>query len=240
MKYGILITDLTADQARTLLNDLGGTPAPAQTFVQPSAPMAPQTSQQDDDDNGAPDANAPSVDATGLPWDERIHAKSKAINKDGTWKSRRGVQPVEVSRVEAELRAAVQHQAPAAPPAPQAPMAPAVPAWAGQAPVAPQAPMAPTAPSAPVAPPAPQAAPIPAAPSAPVAPVRDFQGLTNQITNLIKAQAIAHNYPQTIVDRINTGFNITTVTTLSDIVNEPAMIDYAWQCLDVDGKSGPV
>lgn len=32
---------------------------------------------------------APSTDSTGTPWDERIHASSKALNSDGTWRTRR-------------------------------------------------------------------------------------------------------------------------------------------------------
>lgn len=37
------------------------------------------------DDQQAP----PSTDSTGTPWDERIHASSKALNSDGTWRVRR-------------------------------------------------------------------------------------------------------------------------------------------------------
>lgn len=44
-------------------------------------------------------------DSHGLPWDERIHASSKALNADGTWRKRRGVTGDVVNAVEAELRA---------------------------------------------------------------------------------------------------------------------------------------
>jgi hypothetical protein len=82
-----------------------------------------------DDDNGAPDANAPALDSTGLPHDERIHAKDKQRNGDGTWRMRRNVvktlgQP-EIDRITAELRArSATAPAPApmaAPPAMQQP-----------------------------------------------------------------------------------------------------------------------
>lgn len=52
----------------------------------------------------------PATDKNGLPWDERIHAGTKALNGDGTWKKRRGV-----AAVTAELTGA----APAPTPAPQ-------------------------------------------------------------------------------------------------------------------------
>lgn len=58
---------------------------------------------------------APTVtlDSKGLPWDHRIHASSKALIADGTWRAKRGVDPAMVTSVEAELKAA--QAAPAAP-----------------------------------------------------------------------------------------------------------------------------
>ena len=50
---------------------------------------------------------APSIrscDKDGLPWDERIHASSKTLNADGTWRKKRGVSDAEVTQVEAQLR----------------------------------------------------------------------------------------------------------------------------------------
>lgn len=90
-------------------------------------------------------------DSNGLPWDERIHASSKALNADGTWRTKRGVDKALVAQVEAELRSRttatreitetgvdeegfvtiepvgepVITVAPPAPPAPVAPLAPA-------------------------------------------------------------------------------------------------------------------
>lgn len=34
---------------------------------------------------------APEFDKRGMPWDERIHASSKSINADGTWRNKRGI-----------------------------------------------------------------------------------------------------------------------------------------------------
>ena len=45
----------------------------------------------------------PATDKNGLPWDERIHAGTKALNADGTWKKRRGVDDATVAAVTAEL-----------------------------------------------------------------------------------------------------------------------------------------
>jgi len=45
------------------------------------------------------------MDINGIPWDERIHAGSKALNKNGSWKARRGVDDSVVKSVRAELEA---------------------------------------------------------------------------------------------------------------------------------------
>lgn len=47
------------------------------------------------------------VDADGLTWDARIHSSSRELNKDGTWRKRRGVNTDLVTQVEAELRGEV-------------------------------------------------------------------------------------------------------------------------------------
>ncbi len=43
-------------------------------------------------------------DSNGIPWDERIHASSQTKNKDGTWRTRRGVEPDAVKQIETSLR----------------------------------------------------------------------------------------------------------------------------------------
>lgn len=68
-------------------------PAPPSTAIE--VPAAPSTSAPSGD-----------LDIKGLPWDERIHAGTKAKNADGSWRQRRGLNdPALVARVEAELRA---------------------------------------------------------------------------------------------------------------------------------------
>lgn len=82
-----------------------------------------------EDTTGAPPAAVAVAvgdhDANGLPWDERIHASTKAKNADGSWRYRKGVADTQKSKVEKELRAAL-----AANPAPSSPT-PALPATPG-------------------------------------------------------------------------------------------------------------
>lgn len=72
----------------------------------PSAPAAP-----------ASPAGVVDLDKNGLPWDERIHAGTKAKNADGSWRQRRGLNDEAlVKRVEAELRQLVANNATSAAP----------------------------------------------------------------------------------------------------------------------------
>jgi hypothetical protein len=64
--------------------------APPPPPPQQAAPPAPPVQQ--------------SLDKSGLPWDARIHAASRAINADGAWKLKRGVDKTEVDHVTAELK----------------------------------------------------------------------------------------------------------------------------------------
>lgn len=60
----------------------------------------------------------PATDKNGLPWDERIHAGTKALNGDGTWKKRRGVDDATVAAVTAELTGAAPAPTPQPEPTP--------------------------------------------------------------------------------------------------------------------------
>lgn len=44
------------------------------------------------------------LDSRNIPWDERVHSSSKAFNKDGTWRLKRGVDDALVKAVEADLK----------------------------------------------------------------------------------------------------------------------------------------
>lgn len=110
---------------------LGATAAPFTAVAAPSltAPVPPAPNSAPAAAIAAPQTGSPvggvDLDKTDLPWDGRIHAESKAKIADGAWRKKRGVDPVLVASVEAELRQVMG--APAA--APLAPVPPvAVPA----------------------------------------------------------------------------------------------------------------
>lgn len=53
------------------------------------------------------------LDASGMPWDERIHASTKAKKDDGTWRMKRGVDAKLVEVVTQELHARMINSTPA-------------------------------------------------------------------------------------------------------------------------------
>lgn len=145
----------------------------AAQHVVPTAPVAPH----------AITVPVADLDSAGMPYDPRIHAKTKTKCANGTWKKGKGVDPALVAQVEAELRTAMTapvipaaiaplapvYQPPATPTAPTAPMAnldgpgdgfPAPPVATIPAAVALTAPLAPA--------PAPPAAVLPLVQSVPV------------------------------------------------------------------------
>lgn len=150
----------------------GSPAATAAAAVPPAAPAVP------------PAAPSGELDSACMPYDLRIHAKTKTKCKDGTWKKAKGADPALVAAVETELRNAMT--APVIPAVTVAPPA-TIPASAtGTIPVTPSYPPAsdddgfpdPPAGSIPAAvPPAPPAAVPPAPPAAvaPVAPVAPVQ-----------------------------------------------------------------
>lgn len=144
----------------------------------PSAPAAP-----------ASPASAVELDKNGLPWDERIHAGTKAKNADGSWRQRRGLNDEAlVKRVEAELRQLVANNATSAAPLAAAngsastavvtstpstaPVPSPTPTSTVSAPNAPPAPAAATAsvPPPPVTPAGPPAVPAPPVPAGVIPP----------------------------------------------------------------------
>lgn len=137
------------------------------TSVTAAAPVAPMAAPPAP---VAASAEPPAVDSRGLPWDARIHSEKKGLNADGTWRNRRGVQPLVRSQVEAALMAAAGNAlpSPAAPVAATAPPAP-VPHMEQRGPVQTPGPVpAGNYPS--TVPTAPAPVPIAAVPAAPVPP----------------------------------------------------------------------
>lgn len=92
------------------------------------APHAPATIHPDDNPEAGEAADTPTAatsasgtptkDATGLPWDARIHSTPASLTAKGVWRSKRGVDDALVASVTAELKGAVLPAAPPAPPAP--------------------------------------------------------------------------------------------------------------------------
>lgn len=70
------------------------------------APIAPPPPPPVEIPKPAPALNVvgKEVDTKGLAWDDRIHAVTRAVNKDGSWRYRRGVEQTTINQVEAELR----------------------------------------------------------------------------------------------------------------------------------------
>lgn len=75
------------------------------TFSVEAGPSFPgELPQPTSDEDDTPNANPPQTDVLGMPWDERIHASTKATNKDGSWRYKRGVDKDLIETVEAELK----------------------------------------------------------------------------------------------------------------------------------------
>lgn len=65
-------------------------------------------------DNSKVVVAASNLDKNGLPWDDRIHAGSKAKTQDGSWRTKRGVDAGLLAAVQAELRGIMGLPAPVA------------------------------------------------------------------------------------------------------------------------------
>jgi hypothetical protein len=114
MKFTLTITDATKEEIETFLRGsttvsiAGSAIADGPIITGVATTSGPLTTMSMPnhvaDDEGPANANAPSVDSTGIPWDERIHSKTKATNADGTWRKKRGVTDMAIAAVETELR----------------------------------------------------------------------------------------------------------------------------------------
>ena len=82
-------------------------PAPAAPTAPAPAPVASQVF------GGSPAPAAPTapagveLDCKGLPWDGRIHSRTKSKIADGSWKVQRGLDPLRLLEIENELRQAM-------------------------------------------------------------------------------------------------------------------------------------
>ena len=163
----------------------GGAVAPAAPPVAPLtlAPIAASLPTAATAPTAAP-ASAPDRDASGLPWDARIHASTKTRKADGTWTAKRNVDEALRVAVEAELRGQVAAiaQAGAVPPAP-----PAAPTLVAQ----PAPPAVPTLVAQPAPPAAPAATAVPTPPTAAEAGPATFAEMMAAATPLFTSHAVA-------------------------------------------------
>jgi hypothetical protein len=120
-------------------------------------------------DTDAATGPLPAFDSEGLPWDERIHSTPASISKiSGRWRARRNVQPLTVSNVTVELRAAGRVSVPAPPVATAVP-APPTPPVATAVPAPPTPPVVAAVPAPPVVAAVPAPPVVAAVPAPPVA-----------------------------------------------------------------------
>ena len=114
MKYTLTIQTNSVAELLDVLNVTAPSAAPA-ALAAPAPSVTLPTGEDPRDVYGpgngpveayvpvaAPEPSEPLIDARDMLWDERIHAASKAINSDGTWRKKRGVSDEIVACVEAE------------------------------------------------------------------------------------------------------------------------------------------
>lgn len=239
-----LAREIIGDSAQaTGMNEKGTIYAKAMTSVESGAPVTFITNSEEEDDNGTPQpVIAGELDATGLPWDERIHAGTQTKTAQGVWKKRKGVQEPLVQEVEAELRSrnlnSVQSAAGNA--------IAQFPNTTGQV----DNPFAmfgqPVAithtvqnvihPDGQIMAQAVQVDPRVIQPTNTTqnfnpnpAPVQDFQSLMNTMQGLFGTGAINPDYLNDLNQRLG-------VSAMPDIQNDPALISQAYQLLRQDGK----
>lgn len=220
-----------------------------------AAPSPTGEISADDGEDGPVNAAAPGLDCNGLPWDGRIHAKTKVINADGSWRMRRNVDPATIASVEAALRAAVP--APVAPipvpmPVPVAASIPVPMPVAAPVPVPMPVPVAAAPVPMPVAALMPVPMPVPVA-AAPVvetpAPTGELdmpqfmQQMSNQMQKRDDAgiPLIHADYLTALTTEISNAFLAAGAITqplaaFTDISESPQMIGYAVQLMQRDGR----
>jgi len=120
MKYTLTIETNSVAELLDVLNVTApAAPAPSAAPAAPAPSVTLPTGEDPRDvygpGNGPVEAYVPVaepaeplIDSRDMPWDERIHAASKAINSDGTWRKKRGVSDEIVAEVEAEQSTPVE------------------------------------------------------------------------------------------------------------------------------------
>lgn len=195
-------TESTSELADIVAKLNGAHTAPADGVVRSAlletpAPVPQPEPQDDEPTNDTP----PATDKNGLPWDERIHAGTKALNGDGTWKKRRGVDDATVAAVTAELTGA----SPAPTPAPQPEPTPAP---------QPETTPAPQPDPTPAPTPEPTPAPVPSTNR-----IQDFQQIVQELQKAGTAAA-ADYMPKYHGQIVQTLLKLSGVTTVPEATTE--------------------
>lgn len=189
---------IAPEPARSIPSHLSQGPLTAPSVV-PSVPASPSASTV-----ASPTVPVGTVvsdefgfDTKGLPWDSRIHAVTQGINKDGSWRYRRGVEDAYIETVEKELRS---RMAGVHIPTPAQPVAPVM--ASPNPPPVPQAPQSPAASGLSMVPPLQQPAPVMAAvePSVQVSAPVPPQNLSMHSLETFKA-----NLPMTLAKLVMEG-----------------------------------
>lgn len=162
--------------------------SPAATNFATGTPVAAPAAGNGSPVSGAAPAGPAEFDSSGLPWDARIHQKSKNKKKDGTWKLIKGLDATIAAAVVTELAARKGAASSVAPPVTPPGSVPLPPVSNVPAPPPVPAPTAP--PSVPVPPP-----PAVGSAGAPPPPPSSITGMTfrqllDKITEATKASKI--------------------------------------------------
>lgn len=92
-----------ADDARSVIDQLTNRAVAPQVTTEKTAAPVEQTKTVEE--VKAPlDPDDAAVDSDGMPWSEAVHASSRAVNTDGTWKARKG-QAAAAKTARAEFKA---------------------------------------------------------------------------------------------------------------------------------------
>lgn len=130
------LPNVSAELARSIPT----TPIISETLISPATPVVPPAVVKTFKAASAGE-NEYGVDSRGLPWDERIHSVSQGVNKNGTWRYKRGIEDSMIRNVEQELISQIkaeaseqEHKESASPQVPVVPNVPAIPQVAAVSP----------------------------------------------------------------------------------------------------------
>lgn len=174
----------------------------------------------------AAESVAPTIDARGLPWDIRIHASSKALTKDGTWRYKRGVEQAEINSVEQELTMKKMGSSPAPGiPSVPAPIA-AIPSAAAPSPFGapPASPFGtppayiPATPAVAPAPVAPMTPTLPSIPQQQMTPAHSFETFKSNLIPLFSDLINRGKINQEWVEKVKAGYGLKEIW---DLANNP-------------------